>query len=345
METLAETSFKNRFPNEETVRRHIHYSLGKDFIEKVRTEHAKFFADYKWITNRRLASILVPTVFISTICLFIGGIIQEETNELNVFLVIGIIGFIVVFTIVGALGHFTDFFEDTNKYHATVSVMVFEETLKLFGIEGTCQNLKKGFDSLNAATRAEILQMVESSGYRAGREKVYLDEMCTITIAGRTVRWGEIAIGLSDGNRNEKGLFRGHYVNYPLSKRLSGTTQVSTIGKLDNLKSTKLEWNDFNKLLNVAASDPIEARYILSPDFMEDLYHWWNGRHNMISVLFSEDQVHILYRTAIRIDESIEDITHEELYRLMEETALPFMHLLHLLEDIQEWDQPRGYVG
>ncbi|OHA26127.1 MAG: hypothetical protein A3C06_03870 [Candidatus Taylorbacteria bacterium RIFCSPHIGHO2_02_FULL_46_13] len=58
------------------------------------------------------------------------------------------------------------------------------------------------------------------------------------------------------------------------------------------LKTAKLEWNDFEKLLEVQTSDETEAREILDPRFMEVLYVWWKVHKKPVRVSFKG---HYLY--------------------------------------------------
>ena len=61
----------------------------------------------------------------------------------------------------------------------------------------------------------------------------------------------------------------------------------------NKLRETDLEWNDFEKSISVQTTDEIEAREILTPDFMEILYEWWHSHKKATRLSFKDNHVYL----------------------------------------------------
>jgi hypothetical protein len=102
----------------------------------------------------------------------------------------------------------------------------------------------------------------------------------------------------SGKNRRTITVFRGLFVTATLPRTLEARTYLSTESEKHKMEhktfwqkitgddsaaaETILEWNEFEKDLHVASTDPVEARYILTPNLMADLYDWWQeGKENI----------------------------------------------------------------
>jgi len=92
------------------------------------------------------------------------------------------------------------------------------------------------------------------------------------------------------GKRNRVVLFFGLFFRFDVSHEFRGETYISSedreflakpMGNISTprkkLRESNLEWNDFEKSISVQTTDEIEAREILTPDFMEILYGWWQS--------------------------------------------------------------------
>lgn len=82
----------------------------------------------------------------------------------------------------------------------------------------------------------------------------------------------------SDKNRHTVVVFHGLFFHLDFNKALSGTTIVvpedargDILGSRKGLTKVDLESPDFEKVFAVHASDPVEARYILTPAMMEKI--------------------------------------------------------------------------
>ena len=157
----------------------------------------------------------------------------------------------------------------------------------------------------------------------------------------------------SGKNRQVKRIFKGIFVSYQLPVVLEGRTFISTRGDSQgfghtgfwrsvtggaSLQETKMEWNQFNKQIRVATTNPTEARYILTPAFMSDLYDWWHEKKVNIRISFIADHMYILFpdRTMF-INQALSpfSLDTKKLQDYVMKTAVPFMHTLHLIEDIR----------
>lgn len=150
----------------------------------------------------------------------------------------------------------------------------------------------------------------------------------------------------SGKNRTVRHIFHGYFIECVLEKTLFGKTFVSAehdktgFGHLSFFNSTTretvLEWNEFEDTLHVATTDEVEARYILTPDFMVDLHRWWKGREGNIRLSFIGDRLFILYPDRrVRIGETINDLDENSLIDHLYTIACPLMHVVHLIEDVR----------
>ncbi len=154
----------------------------------------------------------------------------------------------------------------------------------------------------------------------------------------------------SGKDRRVKKIFHGYFVSFPIGKVLQGKTFVSTEGDTrgfghtsfwsgftaGEVKKTSLEWNEFEDLLHVATSNPTEARYILTPNFMIDLHDWWKEKKQNIRFSFLENRVYILFPdTKIQLGKTLETLGEHEVGEYLQSIAVPLLHVLHVIEDVE----------
>ncbi len=155
----------------------------------------------------------------------------------------------------------------------------------------------------------------------------------------------------SGKNRHTIELFKGVFVIATLKKNFTGQTYISTEGDqsgfahrdfwtaalgLTDVKETQLEWNDFENDLHVAATNPVEAREILTPDFMIDLHTWWTEHKTNIRIAFAGNKFYMLLPdTNIRISSSTTSTKLTEIKKYALSVARPLWRTLLLIEDIR----------
>lgn len=186
------------------------------------------------------------------------------------------------------------------------------------------------------------------------RNTLHIDDMISFTVGTAPVFVAEMDVKHVTGsgkNKNTKFIFHGLFVCFDLKRACTGKTFVSTDGDRDGIghqsfwsrhiggdvQETTLEWNEFEDLLHVATSDPVEARYILTPDFMHELYVWWKDKKANIRISFIGTRLYILCPSQeVSFFKTIEAISESEVRREVLAIARPLLPILHLLEIIQQ---------
>jgi hypothetical protein len=200
-----------------------------------------------------------------------------------------------------------------------------------------------------------VTTLVQLSGLYTDQVTTYeTDDVLELTVEDRTLLLAELRLQLTqqrDKRQETTTLFSGLFVHYPLARPLVGQTYVSTEGDkhgfahrtfwnaltgVVGVTETVLESNAFERDLHVASSDPTEARYILTPDFMEHLHDWWQEHRQNVRIAFKGQEffmllpdAHIRFKTApsTRNDNRV----IEYLYSL----ARPVWRTLRLVEDMR----------
>lgn len=147
-----------------------------------------------------------------------------------------------------------------------------------------------------------------------------------------------------------KHIFNGYLVSTKLQRTLTGKTFVSTEGddsgfghasfwtKLfgGKVNKTVLEWNEFENLLHVATTDETEARYVLTPDFMQNLYDWWKEQKTNIRLSFIGEHMYILFPDKkVRVDSTVSGLSKRKVRKYMFTIARPLMHVVNLVEGVR----------
>ena len=117
-------------------------------------------------------------------------------------------------------------------------------------------------------------------------------------------------INVTKGSGKSKSVvFKGVMFCFPISRKFLGETylragkeaslstpmgtSISRSFMNSSVKPTDLEWNDFEKLIDVHSSNQIEAREILDPAFMETIYHWWKDHNKNVRLSFKDNHVYM----------------------------------------------------
>ncbi len=151
-------------------------------------------------------------------------------------------------------------------------------------------------------------------------------------------------------NLQTNNIFHGYFVIFDLKNDLHSKTFITTekkknmdidIGLFNNkekseVRETVLEWNDFENLLHVTTDNELETRYILTPDFMRDLYEWWKGKNTNIRLSFIKNRLYILYPDDnIKMNQTIEHISDENISDYMFSIAWPLQNIIKLIDDVR----------
>ena len=149
-------------------------------------------------------------------------------------------------------------------------------------------------------------------------------------------------------SRRDKEVFHGLFAVHDLPRHLEGKTFITTendkwgfgglfwghrlVGTHKAPRETRLEWNDFDNKLHVATTNEIEARSILTPDFMGELYDWWKERGGNIRVSFLDNRLYVLLPDRnVRIGVSTIGFSEEHLKHYMLTVMRPVWHLKQLM--------------
>ena len=97
-----------------------------------------------------------------------------------------------------------------------------------------------------------------------------------------------------------------------------------------------MEWNEFEALLHVAATNPTEARYILTTDFMVELHDWWQEHKGNIRLSFIASRMYILFPDkGIKLKDTVPSLDESALRAYILSIAKPLLHVLHLVEKVK----------
>jgi hypothetical protein len=353
-------SLKEKFPNQETLQTFI-TQHGEVYATMVRAEMGHLEEEYLAKKSLRkigwfflgggIASpVLLPLLigflpaFVATIVfLYIGfKIIRTSADVINHFHhALNEILFPVAFSILDLdaqhMPHTTQG-EDGESANSLWTVVK-----KYFS--GTYYNRSSEYkDVLAALNHSELI--TES------RNRVKVDDVFISTYKGHGLQVAELDVKhvtRSSKQTRVRQIFTGSFISFDLNTQLQGKTFVSSEGDTTGLahmsfwnslstkgvQTTELEWNDFEKLLHVATNNPSEARYILPPDFMVDLYEWWNQKKQNIRISFIENKMYILFPDReIRFGATVNRVTNQEITSYLETICTPLLHVMHLVEDV-----------
>jgi hypothetical protein len=347
---------KEHFPDEATMRAH----LTKEFPEYFsRVKHAvgNLEAAYQWAVWRGVvAGVVLIVVFV--VFLFL----MEADLRSGLF---GLISFCLILVCIVAVKFVIDAMNMSMRFSKQLDVEVFRQVLDLFGLEGKVLTedaidprrpsslLRKHSHWFPVSAPSVSQRLTASELITEPHNRVVTDDALVSLMDGRLEVWElDVEHVTQQGkSRHVKELFQGYFVSFVLPKTLLGKTFVSTEGDkrgfghrsffTDMLgvgpSSTELEWNDFENKLHVATTDGVEARYVLTPDFMQDLYQWWHDKQQHIRLSFIGNRFYLLFPDKrIRIGRTIRSLKEEEVRAYFESIALPLLHVLHLVQDVDE---------
>lgn len=158
------------------------------------------------------------------------------------------------------------------------------------------------------------------------------------------------ASGTAGREKNETEVFRGLLMVTKLSAPHQAETYVSTEGDrfgfahqsfwtsvlgMSKVKTTELEWNDFEAVLHVASTDGRVAREFLSPEIMQDMYDWWQEHKLNMRIAIKHDRLYLLLPEAkTRIKTSTASVQLPDIMKYAKTLARPIWRGLVLADDV-----------
>ncbi|HEY0964711.1 MAG TPA: DUF3137 domain-containing protein [Candidatus Paceibacterota bacterium] len=345
---------KDRIANETALEEAVSLQL-HGIVAEVRRGVGGLEADFlKYRRRQRLGFYGLVGAFVLFYLSAELGILRQLDNAT---LILGIV-FFFLFLIL-AVRFMVTGLGVVQQFHAGVDRILYEKTFSLLGLEGKWfpqpipKNIWEQLRSYGSHTEMqrtlELLRVSEAITHPYNRTKI--DDAFELNVGGRTLYGCELDLKYETGsgkNRRTIPVFSGLFISYPLQRPLEGRTFVTNnndasgfghsafLGDKDErLRETELEWNEFEELLRVTTNNEVEARYILTTDFMHDLYDWWNGGPSARLSFIGSTMTLILSAKKIRFGDTIEKISDEEIKEYILTIAKPLLHVVHLVQDVR----------
>lgn len=327
---------KQQIPNIDILKQRFDAVLRGSYGDFISSTHVRREAV---IGSRRYA--LVAGLFAIAI-LFSLYFIEGKHSSLvwNVFVVCAILWLLVV--LVSARRWFTD-----------SKLLAKEINMALMPIVSTTLDRTVMY-TYDVDHREETKQLLrESSLMTVEGIEVISDDMLT-TFGETELSLRELVVTKQQSHQNNSSetieLFKGAFIVAKLPFTHSAETYISTendrvgfahltfwsdlLGQ-HRVQETVLEWNDFEKKLHVASTDPVVAREILTPEFMNDLYAWWQEHKLNIRIAFKGDTFFMLLpEVSIKVGFSTSSTKPKHIREYACSLIRPLWRSLLLVEDI-----------
>lgn len=278
-----------------------------------------------------------------------------------VFVVLGFFAFLVATGIVGGKLFWRNWLI-IKQFNTETNVVLVKEVLQLLGgsgvVSATIQYLPvawfgKSVDAVATEKGLKTTKSLAASGLITNHDQLAFDDLFEFTLGNKHYTVAELEAKQWQGSGKSRRLvsiFKGYFASVPLARTLGGMTYITkdddrhgfasleplTLFGNPKVKETVLEWNEFENLLHVTTTNEVEARYILTTDFMATLYDWWINHPGLIRVGFVDNQVYVLFTDDhIRLNTTIDHIDQSELRKYILTIARPLLHVIHLVEDVK----------
>jgi hypothetical protein len=358
-------SIKRKFPTETELKEYIS-ARSADISWQVKEALGPREATYREArTRKRVGFALVIGGFI-----LVRIVIEAGLPLWGLLLSLAVsIALIGVGAVIGVVAH-----RVVVKFNNDLNKIIFPAVLQLFDLSGVWREsqyeIKRGGNTKilsklgvpettpledPALSLADIDSLDTSLLITEPRNTVEIEDSLDIDFNGRHLQIQELAVKHDTGSgksRHVKHIFSGYFGAFELKTQLSHITIVSTdwdrsgfgyeafrfgLENKRGLRVTELEWNDFEEKLHVLTSNETEARYVLTTNFMEDLYDWWKDRKNKIRISFIDKKMYILFSAPrVRFGFTIKKISDEDIVDYVTSIALPLLPVFHLLEDVSD---------
>ena len=225
--------------------------MRKEFYEIYRNKIVPTVKKYKFIRVKELKE----TIFISVLLMFIGIIIlffAYKCSHRTDTSLVGVWGLLCCLYSIGMIFRFKKCFENKIKNN------IMNEICKCFGnLEWSGNSYKNG----NIFADSNVIPNFKSEYYDDVFQGYYKD----------------VTIDIVEASYSDKGnVFKGVIVKLDMNKHFTGHTVIKPSGLMhtspsEELHRTELEDVEFNKKFDVFTNDEVDARYLITPSFMERL--------------------------------------------------------------------------
>ncbi len=350
---------------DEAVLKQIIAEQAPAWLEEVRREVGDLEVEYKLARGQQKRGLLM----------LIGGFVVAPLLSFHPILTFlsTIAAVLLIYTGLknGVQSHYV-----ITRFTRSLDAVLFTKIFSLFGVSGslfdqsTLKDPATIFTGLNTQTIRNLwaeMQRKSSPAAESVLATLIASELITephnqnrvdtgmkLNASGTDLTVAELDIEHVTGsgkNRHTKQIFHGYFATLKLTRALTGKTFVSTEGDTSGFggvsfwnkssqnlpKETILEWNEFEDMLHVATTNETEARYVLTPNFMHDLYDWWKEQKTNIRLAFHGDQMYMLFPDEqIKLWEGItSDLTADSLAEYVYTIARPLWHILRLTEKVR----------
>lgn len=356
---------KDRFPTEDSLKNFIAENIEAN-VQQVRDSVGHLEAEYIKKTHNYMVGfgLIIAGFFIAVLPVYSGG---EGGFFISIlFFVLG--GYIIYI----GWNKIKMARKVILEFNLALNICVYKLVFELLGVNAQYSNVEtKQADqirkrdlfsimdkAINFIPRTklseETLRFLDKSELiTESRNKIWVDDVYSVESNDHKLRVSELVVKNVTGrgkSKQIKEIFTGLFAVLDLPRELQDKTFVSTEGDRDGfgnqsfinrltgegVQLVDLEWNDFEEKLHVVSTSQTEARYILTPDFMTDLYSWWKNKKQNIRISFIEKHMYMLFPdTKIRLGLTIGKIEANDISAYMESIAVPLLHILHVVEDVQ----------
>jgi hypothetical protein len=361
---------QRRIPTEEALLLRIK-AEASDLTQKVKNEVGFLEQQYTRFKHRQRISVLLIAIafLLPNIVTFLLDVVFAALPQVvSDYIAIGVTVFSIILCGGYALRLFFKGRIIDQQFHNSIDQILFHKAFKVLGIKG--RPVEMMFVPASASTESawwkklyyahiapkqspettKILSALQHSELMTVAHTVStVDTIFSVVHETRELTLAELQIQSVDKKGDATPLFKGYFMEYPLTFVLKGKTFISTEGDYygfghrtywdgltsGSLKETIIGWSDFEQLLHVAATDEQEARTLLTPDFIKDLYKWWKPLKRNIRLSFVGQSLYMLFPDEyIQIDETVARITEVELEQYLKTITVPLLHIMHLVEDV-----------
>lgn len=240
-----------------------------------------------------------------------------------------------------------------RRWFRSSQLLAREMNMALVPILSSCLNTSLLYTHVEDQRREILATLLKTELLTVPDIDIVADDMYTIHQPNVSIR--ELVVTQHErthgGTRSRaQTIFRGVFITAKLARPLTGVTFISTEGDRTGfghrtfwstilgtsaIQETMLEANSFESDLHVATNDPVEARYILTPDVMLQMHEWWLEHKTNMRIVFREQYMYMLLpETSIRIGSSTVSTREDAIASYALTILIPMWRTLRLVSTI-----------